>query len=94
MAIILIDQTRDLWSKGGLILQTFATNNDKVLQHLNISDSPEVKLPDSACTIQHALGVIWDGESDIFMFEFKSKQAREIQKCGLLSTVASIYDPT
>ena len=93
-AIDLIDQTRDLCSKGGLILHKFVTNNDNVSQHLNISDSPEVKLPDSACTIQHALGVIWDVASDSFKFEFKPKQAREMTKRGLLSTVASIYDPT
>ena len=76
-AIDLIDQTRDLCSKGGLIFHKFVTNNDNVSQHLNISDSPEVKLPDSACTIQHALAVIWDVASDIFKFEFKPKQARE-----------------
>ena len=43
LAIDLIDQTRDLCSKGGLILHKFVTNNDKLSQHLNISDSPEVK---------------------------------------------------
>ena len=86
MAIDLIDQNRDLWSKGGLILHTFATNKNKVSQHLNTHDR--------ACTIQHALGVIWDGESDIFKFDFKYKQAREIPKRGLLSNVTSIYDPT
>ena len=93
-AIDLIDQTRDLCSKGGLILHKFVTNNDNVSQHLNISDSPEVKLPDSACTIQHAVGVIWDVASDIFKFDFKPKQAREMTKRGLISTVASIYGPT
>ncbi|XP_057700916.1 uncharacterized protein LOC130921262 [Corythoichthys intestinalis] len=95
-ASALIVEAQELCRKGGLRLHKFNTNNQEVLSCVHPADRT-VKtdcfdLTLNPASVEHALGVRWLMESDSFSFSISLKD-RPYTRRGILSVVASLYDP-
>lgn len=95
-AIQLVEEARKLCSVGKLRLHKFISNSDKVLKAIPKEECAQsVKDLDMALgepLMERALGVQWCVFSDDFQFRVTVKE-RPLTRRGVLSTVASIYDP-
>lgn len=95
-AIQLIKEARELCSAGKLRLHKFISNSEKVLKSIPKEECAEsVKDLDIALgesLMERALGVQWGVSSDDFQFRVTVKE-HAVTRRGVLSTVASIYDP-
>ncbi|XP_051792767.1 uncharacterized protein LOC127530320 [Acanthochromis polyacanthus] len=96
VAIQLAKEAQELCKMGGLRLHKFVSNSRSVLQSINPSERAiEVKALDLAfndSTLERALGIQWHIESDTFRFQISLKDQPATRR-GVLSMVASIYDP-
>lgn len=95
-AIQLAHEAREICAKGGLRLHKFVSNNHAVLQSLPASECAiDVKTKDltfNDIPLERALGIHWSIETDSFRFDNTLKD-QPVTRRGILSTVASIYDP-
>ncbi|KAL4004275.1 signal-regulatory protein delta [Sarotherodon galilaeus] len=95
-AIELIKEARELCSAGKLRLHKFISNNKKVLESIpkeECADSvKELDIDLGEPLLERALGVQWCVSSDDFQFRVTVKK-HPMMRRGVLSTVASIYDP-
>ncbi|KAL7872550.1 hypothetical protein SRHO_G00075330 [Serrasalmus rhombeus] len=95
-AIQVAREARDLCAKGGLRLHKFVSNDRAVLESIPPSErSADVGNLDLAfddLPLERALGVQWDPQSDHFKFSGSLKEQPATRR-GVLSTVASLYDP-
>ncbi|KAI3376733.1 hypothetical protein L3Q82_000003 [Scortum barcoo] len=95
-AIQLISEARQLCSAGKLRIHKFISNRQEVLASLPREECAEtVRHQDLALSeplIERALGVKWCISSDQFLFRVVVNE-RPLSRRGVLSTVASIYDP-
>lgn len=94
-AIQLAQEAREICSRGGLRLHKFVSNNHAVLQSLPPSEcATETKTKDLPFnnTLERALGIQWSIKEDSFKFNYTVKNQPATRR-GILSTVASIYDP-
>lgn len=95
-AIKLVREARDLCNTGKLSLHKFITNNKKVLATIPKQEIAEVSADlDMALgeqRMERALGVQWCISSDKFQFRVRVKE-HPFTRRGVLSTVASIFDP-
>lgn len=88
-------EAQGLCAKGGLRLQTFVSNDSTVLQSIPESECA-VNIETKVFTftdmlLERALGVHWNIQSD-FKIHIQLK-GQPTTRHGILSTVASIYDP-
>lgn len=95
-AIRLVKEAKELCNIGKWRLHKFISNNQQVLDSLPKEDCAEtVRNQDLALgeqQIERALGVKWCIASDHFQFRVIVNE-RPLSRRGVLSTVASIYDP-
>lgn len=95
-AIQLVKDARELCSTGKLRLHKFISNSTTVLKSIPKEECAEsVKDLDMALgetLMERALGVQWCVSSDDFQFRITVKE-HPLTRRGVLSTVASIYDP-
>ncbi|XP_051816280.1 uncharacterized protein LOC127537608 [Acanthochromis polyacanthus] len=95
-AIQLISEARQLCSTGKLHIHKFISNRKEVLASLPREECVEtVRHQDLALNesqIERALGVKWCVSSDQFLFRVTVNE-HPLSRRGILSTVASIYDP-
>lgn len=95
-AIELIKEARELCSAGKLRLHKFISNSKKVLESIpkeECADSvKELDRDLGEPLLERALGVQWCVSSDDFQFRVTVK-THPMTRRGVLSTVASIYDP-
>ncbi|XP_045076512.1 uncharacterized protein LOC121564685 isoform X2 [Coregonus clupeaformis] len=95
-AIQLIKEARGLCSTGKLRLHKFVSNSKHVLKSIPKEECAEsVKNLDMALgepLMERALGVQWCVSSDDFQLRVTVKE-HPLTRRGVLSTVASIYDP-
>ncbi|XP_049336713.1 uncharacterized protein LOC125802504 [Astyanax mexicanus] len=95
-AIQVATEARDLCAKGGLRLHKFVSNNRAVLESIPPSersaDVGNLDLTFDDLPLERALGVQWDPQSDHFKFSGSLKEQPATRR-GVLSTVASLYDP-
>lgn len=92
----LIVEAQELCKRGGLRLHKFNSNESEVLCCVNPSErATSVKHldlnPDSAL-VEHALGILWQINSDRFSFNINLKDKPDTRH-GILSVIASLYDP-
>lgn len=94
--IQLAQEARELCAQGGLRLHKFVSNSNAVLESIPASEhATDIKTKDLAfCEkqIERALGIHWNIERDCFTFNITLKDQPSSQH-GILSTVASTYDP-
>ncbi|XP_030581660.1 uncharacterized protein LOC115777804 [Archocentrus centrarchus] len=92
----LAQEARELCAKGGLRLHKFASNDSSVLNSLPASErATNVRTKDLAFSetqTERALGIHWCIKKDCFTFSIAQKDQPATRR-GILSTVASIYDP-
>lgn len=97
-AIELVSEARDLCSSGKLHLHKFISNKRRVISVITI---PKIECAEGAADfdlalgeakIDRALGIQWCIISDTFQFGVTVKQ-NPFTTRGILSTVASIFDP-
>ena len=95
-AIQLAQEAQKLCAMGGLRLHKFMCNDRSVLESIPPSEhAAEVKALDLAfnnVTLERALGIHWHIDSDTFRFRVCLKDQPATRR-GILSTVASLYDP-
>ncbi|KAI7807219.1 hypothetical protein IRJ41_024887 [Triplophysa rosa] len=94
-AIQLAQEAREICANGGLRLHKFVSNNLAVLQSIPPSEcATEAKTKDLIFydTLERALGIQWSIKEDSFRFNSTLKDQPATRR-GILSTVASIYDP-
>ncbi|XP_053472403.1 uncharacterized protein LOC128602541 [Ictalurus furcatus] len=92
----LVNEAREVFSKGQLRLHKFVSNNRKVLDAIPESERAsavkDVDLNYSELPMQSVLGVKWSIETDAFSFNVVLNEKAATRR-GILSTVASVYDP-
>lgn len=95
-AVQLVKEARQICSTGNLRLHKFVCNRKKVLESIPDEEcAASVKEQDMALgepLMERALGVQWCVSSDDFQFRVTVKE-HPMTRRGILSTVASIYDP-
>ena len=90
----LIEETRIMCAKGNLRLRKCISNSREVMEAIPHSErSKDIKdLSFDDLPIERALGIQWCVESDSFQFRLQLKE-QTMTRRGILSTVASVYDP-
>ena len=95
-AVKLIEESRKMCSRGNLRLHKFVSNARSVLENIPSSECAsevqKVDLNKDELPVESALGLQWNVELDTFMFPTQHKGQPDTRR-GILSTVASIYDP-
>lgn len=95
MAVKVVDEARKLCAMGGLRLHKFMSNDDTVLNDIPMSelasDAKELEFA-SELPLERALGIQWQRNLDCFKFNVKLQQQPATRR-GILSTIASVYDP-
>ncbi len=95
-AIKLVKEAQALCTKGKLRLHKFLSNKREVLESVCVTEcAAEVKNVDlnhDDLPVQRVLGVRWNVESDAFSFRV-SHDEKPATRRGILSIVASVYDP-
>lgn len=95
-AIQLVREARDLCKSGKLHLHKFVSNSKQVIASLPKEECVEgvadLDLDLGQAKIERALGVQWCVASDTFQFRVTIKE-NPFTRRGVLSTVASIFDP-
>ena len=93
-AIRLIKDTKEMCARGGLRLHKFVSNSKEVMaiipQEDHATGNTNLDLTDGS--VERALGVMWNIESDDFHFRITLKD-QPLTRRGILSTVSSVYDP-
>lgn len=92
----LVSEARGMCANGKLCLHKFVSNDREVLDAIpeteHASDRKDVNLHYNESQIESVLGVNGNIEEDVFSFSVVLKE-RPATRRGILSTVASIYDP-
>ena len=87
-----LDQAKDICLKGNLRLHKFACNSEKVLR--GIPEDERASPDESAIgeNLERTLGLQWSTETDTFQFQLQTPNHPNTRR-GILSLVASVYDP-
>ena len=91
----LIQGAREICKSGGLRLHKFVSNDRSVLESVPKSERAvdiNLDLPSEQLPIERVLGVQWSVQLDCFGFSIVLKD-QPLTRRGVLSTVASVYDP-
>ncbi|XP_014677999.1 PREDICTED: uncharacterized protein LOC106817812 [Priapulus caudatus] len=95
-AIQLVRDTREICSTGGLRLHKFLSNSREVLESIpeseRVAGVKDVDLNQQELPVDRCLGIQWHVESDCFKFQIEARN-QPLTRRGVLSTIASIYDP-
>ena len=95
-AVELVKNAREMCSEGGLRLHKFASNKRELMESIPHSerakDVENLDLTFEDLPVERALGIQWCIQSDEFNFRITLKD-RPLTRRGVLSTVASLFDP-
>ncbi len=92
----LVKEAQEVLAKGKLCLHKFVSNSRKVLSSIPESERASgvnnVDLNYNDLPMQSVLGIKWNIESDMFSFKIDHSERASTRR-GILSAVASVYDP-
>lgn len=90
----LIVESQELCKRGGLHLHKFNSNKEEVLDCVERSERATTTDPLELdpTTSEHVLGIQWCRKNDTFSFSVGLKAQSESRR-GVLSVIASVYDP-
>ena len=90
----LVGELKHLLSLGGFRLHKWNSNSEEVMKHISVGErsSNLIHLDTRDVGLQKTLGLCWFTQSDCFRFLVNLPQ-RPATKRGILSCVASLYDP-
>jgi hypothetical protein len=94
-AVRLAKELRDMLGQCGFNLTKWISNCPEVLQAVPPAHRAEGVTSlalKSGSSVERALGVLWDLNSDCFSYDINLKES-PFTKRGILSTVSSVYDP-
>ena len=92
-AIDLLNQTRDVCSRGNLRVHKLLSNKSEVLQVFPPSDcAVDVGNVTLCSSTERALGVLWSLKSDSFTYNYNTSN-EPCTRRTMLSDIASLYDP-
>ena len=94
-AIKVINDAREICSRGNLRLHKVLSNKKDVINALpesEVAASANAKLKIGDTSVEQALGIQWCLNNDTFQFDITLKES-SLTRRGVLSMVASIYDP-
>ncbi|XP_070567346.1 uncharacterized protein [Ptychodera flava] len=95
-AIKVVKEAQTVCAKEGLHLHKFISNSREVMDSIPIDERAsgikDVDLNHDSLPIERVLGIQWCVETDTFKFNIQAKDKPATRR-GILSTVASIYDP-
>ena len=95
-AVEVVDQLREILSRGGFRLTKWSCNRSEVLDTIPQDEkSPSVldlDLDKDKLPVQRTLGLHWNMESDKFIFKVVLKDRPNTRR-GILSLTSSVYDP-
>ena len=93
-AIHVRDDLMKLLSNAGFPAQKWCSNRAKVLEDIPEKDrATGVKLEESELPSVKTLGVQWNASGDVFTFSIKEINLSCYTKRGLLSRIATLFDP-
>ncbi|XP_070570012.1 uncharacterized protein [Ptychodera flava] len=89
-----VKEITSLLSEGGFKLTKWISNSREVLSSIPAAERAlsVMDLDLSDLPVDRALGLQWDVEEDVFKFKV-GKEVKDETRRGLLSVVASVYDP-
>ena len=88
------DQLRELLGKAGFKIQRWCSNRPEVLRDVPVEDRvANVKIEESELPCMKALGVQWNGETDMFTFKLKPPQDVVYTKRGFSKKLPMLCDP-
>jgi Pao retrotransposon peptidase/Protein of unknown function (DUF1759)/Family of unknown function (DUF5641)/Putative peptidase (DUF1758)/Integrase zinc binding domain len=90
-AKIAVDQLNQLLKKGGMNLRKWTSNNQSILEKLP-DESKKGNLFEFNKNDVKMLGIYWNADKDYFAFKMQARKLKTTKR-GILSEVASIYDP-
>ena len=94
--ITLIKETQNLCASGKLRMHKFISNSRDVMMSIpkieHSSSLQNIDLHHDNLPQERSLGVVWDTQRDTFTFKFNDLNKPNTRR-GLLSTVASVFDP-
>ena len=96
-AVQTMENARQICAKGNLRLHKITSNSKEFLAHfpeseLSLSNQTELASGKSDQVLERTLGIQWSTLEDNFKFCFEEKK-RPTTRRGLLSVIASLYDP-
>ena len=94
-AIKTISDSRAICAKGHLRLHKFTSNSKSVMKSIPNTERQEAKSQElyfDDDNLERVLGLQWCTETDTFQFKLRLRE-KPLTRRGILSTVASIYDP-
>lgn len=90
-----IEKISDTLAAGKLTLTKWSANDSAVLADIEDEKKLSSYLSKDESTSSHKLlGILYDADSDTYSFDIKDPKNVKWTKRGLLSVVASMYDPT
>ena len=96
-AIRLITDLKSTCASGGFNLTKFTCNNNNVMKTIpRVEHSKQMQTRSLDCDelpTEHALGMQWHVDSDVFGFSVTLKNMQSYTRRGILSTVSAVYDP-
>ncbi|XP_061192133.1 uncharacterized protein LOC133200331 [Saccostrea echinata] len=95
--VSLVHRAKDALNEGGeLRLHKFASNSRTLLDSFPSNDLTKnlkyLDLGAASLPLQRSLGLLWDTDSEVFLFKVSDEQ-KPFTKRGALSIINSIYDP-
>ena len=95
-AQVVADEIHALLQCGGFSLEKWASNDRGLLERIpeerRAQSVRKLNLTGDALPCEHALGMVWDPNSDAFRFTTKIKD-KPLTKRGILSSVSTLFDP-
>ena len=91
----LLNQLSEMLNLGGFHLTKCISNEKEVIAKIpELERAPSVKVVDGNVIIpvEHALGVIWDTNSDCFVYEVVKRNIADTCR-KMLSLIATLFDP-
>ncbi|XP_067945353.1 uncharacterized protein [Watersipora subatra] len=89
-AVSLMSETKEMMARGNLVLHKFLSNNEAVSNSLGY-ENPTNKVITPDLSTERALGLCWDITQDVF--KFLKVDIKSCTRRGILSTIASVFDP-
>ena len=93
---LVLEMKKALQNGGKIRLHKFASNSQSVLNSFAQQDLSknlkDLDLGTASLTMQRSLGLLWDTDTDEFIFKVNLSE-KAYTKRGLLSTINSVYNP-
>lgn len=95
-AVAVIKEAQRICAKANIRLHKVVSNDKEVMKHIPQSElskaAQDLDFMKEALPIERALGVEWCLENDCFQFQV-TLPAKPVTRRGILSTIASVFDP-